>query len=303
MSDRRLAAVWLISIAVLAGVMMARTVQGTTAYFTDSHAGSINATLAKFVPCPLADFGYDATGAQPYPLLVVHVWAKTTLPANCALAFSLNSYTTQGPDWPSTGTQALLDHETITLNASHSTGTLTVQKPLCYGQTDFYTGSIRFDGVDGALPHYPDTVVPQPLLAWSNGPSTKPKGCKQSMLMSGPLDSSAPGDPSSPAPSPSSDPSASPDPAASAPTDPPVLAPQPPVVDQPPVLIPPPSPDPTASPDPTEAPSPSPAESANPDPPDAPAASDAPAPTDPATPPAADPVSPDPTDAPPPAGG
>ncbi len=47
MTDRRLAAVWLLSVAVLAGVVMAHTVQGTTAYFTDSQSGSITGTIAK----------------------------------------------------------------------------------------------------------------------------------------------------------------------------------------------------------------------------------------------------------------
>jgi signal peptidase I len=46
------------------------------------------------------------------------------------------------------------------------------------------------------LPHYPDIVVPQPLLAWSNGPSTKPKAAS-------PLD---PSDPSAPTQTPTQTP-------------------------------------------------------------------------------------------------
>jgi len=153
-------------------------------------------------------------------MLTVHVSANATLPADCTLSFSLNSYATQGPDWSSTGTQALLDHQTITLNAAHPSGTLTVAKPQCFGQTDFYMGTTAFDGTDGPLPSYPDNVVPQPLLAWSNGPSTKTKGCKDSNSLSGPTDPSAPGDPTAPDPSASPDPSPSPvDTASPAPTD------------------------------------------------------------------------------------
>ncbi|MDR3632503.1 MAG: hypothetical protein P4L84_01635, partial [Isosphaeraceae bacterium] len=116
--------------------------------------------------CPLADFSYP-TGAQTYPMVSVTVSANATLPTDCALSFSLNSYTTQGPDWPSTGTQALYDHQTMTLDAANRSGTLAVRKPPCYGQTDFYTGTTAFDGTDGPLPSYPDDVVPQPLIAWS----------------------------------------------------------------------------------------------------------------------------------------
>jgi len=72
------------------------------ASFADGARGVMTIKVGPFlppVPCPLADFGYDATGAQPYPLLTVHVSANGTLPADCALSFSLNAYTAQGPDW------------------------------------------------------------------------------------------------------------------------------------------------------------------------------------------------------------
>jgi len=125
-------------------------------------------------PCTVALFGYNQFGAEPYPMIVANVWAIGALPGGCSLSFSLNSYTAQGPTWPTTGTQALYDHESITLDAGHPSGTLTVKQPACFGQTDFYTGTTRFDGVDGPLPHYPSPNVPQPLLAWSNGGSACP---------------------------------------------------------------------------------------------------------------------------------
>jgi hypothetical protein len=221
-------------------------------------------------PCAAALFSYVQFGAEPYPMLKVHVWARGPLPADCNLSFSLNSYTTQGPDWPNTGTQALYDHQSITLDRTHTSGTLTVKKPPCVGQTDFYTGTVRFDGVDGPLPSYPDAVVPQPLLAWSNGG----RACRTSDGMSGPSDPLAPVDPPPPDPT-----------ATAAPIDPPV-------VDQPPVVIPPPTPDPMASPDPVATPTPSPTDTATPDP----VATPTPSPTDTATP---DPVAtptPSPTD-------
>lgn len=50
MTDRRLAAVWLLSVAVLTGVVMAHAVHGTTAYFTDSHPGSIGGVNGTSTP-------------------------------------------------------------------------------------------------------------------------------------------------------------------------------------------------------------------------------------------------------------
>ena len=39
-----------------------------------------------------------------------------------------------------------------------------------YGQTDFYDGHDPIRRIDGPLPHYPDSVVPNPgLIAYSNG--------------------------------------------------------------------------------------------------------------------------------------
>jgi len=73
-------------------------------------------------------------------MLTVHVWADGDLPAGCSRSFSLNSYTDQGATWTTSGTQSLFDHDSVTINAGHKSGTLTVNKPLCYGQTDFYWG-------------------------------------------------------------------------------------------------------------------------------------------------------------------
>ncbi len=101
--------------------------------------------------------------------VTVNPKAGVTIPSGCTVAFSLNSYNAQGPTWATSGTQSLLDHESITLSAQNPTGALTVEKPACYGQTDFYAGSTPFDGKDGALPHYSDSVTPTGLIAWSNG--------------------------------------------------------------------------------------------------------------------------------------
>ena len=117
-------------------------------------------------------FDYTVSpGANTYPMVTVTITVKDgmTLPAGCEWTFSLNSYTTQGSTWATSGTQSLLDHQSTTLDSSKTSDTLTVQEPACFGQTDFYLGTTRFDGTDGALPHYNDSVVPTNLIAWSNG--------------------------------------------------------------------------------------------------------------------------------------
>jgi hypothetical protein len=109
-------------------------------------------------------------GRYTYPLLTVKVTAPNGVPEGCEKSWSLNSYTTQGPTWETSGTQALFDHDSITLDSEVTSDTLTVRVPPCYGQTDFYEGTTRFDGVDGALPNYPNSIVPDPgLIAYSNG--------------------------------------------------------------------------------------------------------------------------------------
>jgi LPXTG-motif cell wall-anchored protein len=110
--------------------------------------------------------------AAAYPLVSVLLrYDPAAEQANpCPATFSLNSYTTDGPTWDTTGTQVLLDHATTTLDATHQTAALSVATPKCYGQTDLYRGSTRYDGTDGPVPHYPDVKFPSKVLVgWSNG--------------------------------------------------------------------------------------------------------------------------------------
>jgi hypothetical protein len=82
---------------------------------------------------------------------------------------SLNSYKTDGPTWPTSGTQSFVDHDEYTVDKDHTSGTLVVIEPTCYYQTDLYWGDTKFDGNDGALPHYPDVVTPTGLIDARNG--------------------------------------------------------------------------------------------------------------------------------------
>ena len=107
-------------------------------------------------------------GNNPYPMLTVTVMFDGD-PGNCSMAFSMASYDTDGPSWPESGTQKLHDYMTATIDAANPSATLTVSQPDCFGQTDFYLGSTKYDGVEGPLPHYPDVASPFDKVSGSNG--------------------------------------------------------------------------------------------------------------------------------------
>lgn len=88
---------------------------------------------------------------------------------------SLNSYATEGPTWSTSGTQTFVDHDQVTISASNLSGSLSVEAPGCFYQTDLYWGSTKYDGNDGALPHYPETPTPPNLIAARNGGRACPK--------------------------------------------------------------------------------------------------------------------------------
>ena len=213
--------------------------------------------------CGSSLFSWDvATGRNDYAMLTVHVQAKSSVPGGCSVSFSLNSYTAQGPTWPTSGTQALFDHQSVTLSAGAPSGTLTVAEPPCYGQTDLYTGTARFDGQDGALPHYPNSVTPAGLIAYSNGGAA----CEQP---SSPPSQKPSTSPSASAPVESEQPSASPsDPPSASPSDQPSEQPSQPVESEQPSAAP--SDQPSTSP--SEQPSASPSDQPSTSPSDQPSA-------------------------------
>jgi hypothetical protein len=136
--------------------------------------------------CEGASFVYSVDGGahwrpvttndseSAYPLIAVWVKVDGELPEGCSQAFSLASYNADGPTWPTSGTQTFLDYDTGTIDSQHPQISLEVKAPECYGQTDFYWGSIIYDGKDaeghGPLPNY-DNNVPTPYdkISGSNG--------------------------------------------------------------------------------------------------------------------------------------
>jgi hypothetical protein len=109
-----------------------------------------------------------AAGENPYPMLTVTVKFDGD-PGNCSMAFRWPHTTPTAPSWPTSWQSAaprLHDGHDRRVEPS---ATLTVTKPDCFGQTDFYLGSTKYDGVEGPLPHYPDVATPYGKISGSAG--------------------------------------------------------------------------------------------------------------------------------------
>lgn len=109
-----------------------------------------------------------------------------TVADGCKYPVSLAAYTTEGPDWSSSGHQTLLDQATVYLTAEdvadkaskedteRSWQTLSVKLPDCFGQIDLYGNDTIYDGKDeeghGPAPYQPGNIVtPHNLIAAWNG--------------------------------------------------------------------------------------------------------------------------------------
>ncbi|QQM45994.1 hypothetical protein JEQ17_45665 [Streptomyces liliifuscus] len=121
----------------------------------------------------------------------------------CKYPVSLAEYTTEGPNWATSGRQTMVDKATVYLTAADVAGDddakrtwqkLAVKLPDCYGQIDLYGDDIAYDGKTGEghgpAPYQPDGVTtPYHLIAAWNGGE---KACAD-----------APSDSPSPTPTPS----------------------------------------------------------------------------------------------------
>jgi hypothetical protein len=101
----------------------------------------------------------------------------------CKYPVSLAEYTTEGPDWPTSGHQTLVDKATVYLTAADVADAgdpdrawqkLSVKSPDCYGQIDLYGDDVTYDGGTGEghgpAPHQPSGVnTPYHLIAAWNG--------------------------------------------------------------------------------------------------------------------------------------
>ncbi|MFE2219222.1 hypothetical protein ACFW93_45930 [Streptomyces canus] len=134
-----------------------------------------------------------------------------TVGEGCKYPVSLAEYTTEGPNWYTSGLQTLTDHATVYLGADDLPGSddakrtwqkLTVKTPDCYGQIDLYGDDVIYDGGSGKghgpAPYQPDNVVtPYHLIAAWNGGD---KSCtpEQPNSPTPPASPSTPESPSSP---------------------------------------------------------------------------------------------------------
>lgn len=181
-----------------------------------------------------------------------------TVGDGCTYPVSLAEYTTEGPNWYTSGHQTLVDKATVYLTAKDVAGQddsgrtwqkLAVKSPDCYGQIDLYGDDVTYDGKTGEghgpAPYQPDNVVtPYHLIAaWNGGEKPCAPATPGSPTPSQPAPStpSAPATPTAPAhstpPAGHSAPPASPKPSTTPPTTP----------DVPPMHSAPPSPSPSGS--------------------------------------------------------
>ena len=157
------------------------TVTGNTTYgFTQTVPGTAKSAAAtaflvwgdgaKSDPIGTIALGGDCT--PPAPVCVAHITnnqlaAHYTTDAfhatvsytgnkplcdNASRVVSLNSYQAEGPTWPTSGNQAFVDHDQVTIDKTHTTGNLSVDQPSCFYQTDLYVWFHMFK--IGALRNY-----------------------------------------------------------------------------------------------------------------------------------------------------
>jgi hypothetical protein len=101
----------------------------------------------------------------------------------CKYPVSLAEYTTEGPNWFTSGHQDLVDKATVYLTAADVADSadakrtwqkLEVRTPDCYGQIDLYGDDVTYDGKTGdghgPAPYEPDNIAtPFHLIAAWNG--------------------------------------------------------------------------------------------------------------------------------------
>lgn len=116
---------------------------------------------------------WSTSGRMDGPDVPTRVEVRLTgqVEPGCAYPVSLASYSAQGPTWRTSGTQAFLGWDTTVLDSTKTEATLDVSAyaPSCFGQIDLYGNSHEYDGVHGALPHYPDSPTPWNLITAWNG--------------------------------------------------------------------------------------------------------------------------------------
>jgi hypothetical protein len=182
-------------------------VVAATAAISVAGTGSALASgLVGSVQCGRASVAYSLDGGSTW---ATNGWINGSAPARitvrlngdveqgCTYPVSLASYSAQGPTWQASGEQAFLGWDTAILNSTQQQATLDVSAhlPSCFGQIDLYGNATAYNGITGALPHYPDSWTPTDLIAAWNGSAP----CTKASSLPAPLPSPS----ASPSPSPS----------------------------------------------------------------------------------------------------
>lgn len=153
------------------GTAVAVALAGSSLFAGTAHATSRHQTTTtpQAVACKTSDIQINSRNGD-LSQVTIALKSSSIQKGVTTCDVSLNSYSAEGPTWPTSGVQALISHDTVTLTKANPSATLHVQTASCYGQNDLYLGTKRFDGVDSPLPKYPHSPVPTDLItAWNGG--------------------------------------------------------------------------------------------------------------------------------------
>jgi hypothetical protein len=155
-------------LGLTASIVLPFAFSGTASATSTSNT---NTTICNSAPSR-ADFKAVYTPGYANEVTISYINTKP-LCSGIAQSVSFNTYATQGATWTTSGVQRLETHQTFNLTSIiPSARFIASLSPSCFYQTDAYLGATRFDGVNGALPFYPKSVVtPTGLLAAANGGS------------------------------------------------------------------------------------------------------------------------------------
>jgi hypothetical protein len=212
--------------------------------------------------CPAAVIEYSKDGGRTWsrsgllrgfaPKLKVRVVGPVK--KGCQYKVSYASYSAEGATWKTSGKQAFLGMDTVTLTSKKTTAELSIAKhlPPCYGQVDLYGNGKKFDGKKNPLPRYPNAKFPTNMIAgWNGGkaceskptPSGKPSASASASTSKTPTASVTPSSAAPSSSSPSVTPSSTP---STTPSETPSSTP-PATSSESPVITPPPSPSSSSS--------------------------------------------------------
>ncbi|MGW9206096.1 LPXTG cell wall anchor domain-containing protein [Embleya sp. NPDC055664] len=100
------------------------------------------------------------------------------LEQGCKYPVQLSTYSTQGPNWATSGTQKFIGWQTDTITKQNKAVTFDATKyPVpCFVQYDLLGNHKKYDGGQYPLPHYDDVYMDNLLGGWNGGTNEKCTG-------------------------------------------------------------------------------------------------------------------------------